>query len=77
MSIATALKAYRISAWVTGVGLLLLTFYAMPAKYFFGDPRPVALIGMIHGFLWTLGATPAGARMVDDAVAALKAALAR
>ncbi len=52
MSIATALKIYRVSAWVTGVGLLLLTFYAMPAKYLFGDPRPVALIGMIHGFLY-------------------------
>ena len=33
--------------------------------------------GMIHGFLWTLGATPAGTRMVDDAVAALRTALAR
>lgn len=54
MSIATALKAYRISAWVTGVGLLLLTFYAMPAKYFFDDPRPVALIGMVHGFLYMI-----------------------
>lgn len=54
MSIATALKAYRISAWVTGIGLLLLTFYAMPAKYVFGDPRPVALIGMIHGFLYMI-----------------------
>ena len=31
--------------------------------------------GMIHGFLWTLGATPAGSRMVDDAVAALRPAL--
>jgi acetyl esterase len=31
--------------------------------------------GMIHGFLWTLGATPSGTRMVDDAVAALRAAL--
>jgi acetyl esterase len=33
--------------------------------------------GMIHGFLWTLGATPSGARMVDDAVAAMRPALAR
>jgi acetyl esterase len=31
--------------------------------------------GMIHGFLWTLGATPSGARVVDDAVAALRSAL--
>lgn len=54
MTVATALRAYRISAWVTGVGLLLLTFYAMPAKYVFGDPRPVALIGMVHGFLYMI-----------------------
>lgn len=54
MTVATALKAYRISAWVTGFGLLLLTFYAMPAKYLFGDPRPVALIGMVHGFLYMI-----------------------
>ncbi|MEV1292988.1 DUF3817 domain-containing protein [Pseudonocardia sp. NPDC049635] len=54
MTVATALKAFRISAWITGVGLLLLTFYAMPAKYVFGDPRPVALIGMVHGFLYMI-----------------------
>jgi len=54
VSIATALRMYRVSAWVTGVGLLLLAFYAMPAKYFFGDPRPVALIGMVHGFLYMI-----------------------
>lgn len=54
MSIPTALKMYRVSAWVTGVGLLLLTFYAIPAKYAFGDPRPVAVIGMIHGFLYMI-----------------------
>ncbi|MDT7701347.1 MAG: hypothetical protein QOJ30_3672, partial [Pseudonocardiales bacterium] len=28
MSISLALKAYRIAAWVTGVGLLVLVFYA-------------------------------------------------
>jgi integral membrane protein len=54
VSIATALRIYRVSAWVTGIGLLLLTFYAMPAKYVFGDPRPVALIGMVHGFLYMI-----------------------
>jgi integral membrane protein len=24
----------------------------MPLKYFFGEPRPVALVGMLHGFLY-------------------------
>jgi integral membrane protein len=52
VSIATALRNYRVAAWVTGIGLLVLVFVAMPLKYFFGEPRPVALIGMLHGFLY-------------------------
>ncbi|HVH24492.1 MAG TPA: DUF3817 domain-containing protein [Pseudonocardia sp.] len=52
MSIETALRAYRIAAWVTGIGLVILVFIAMPLKYFFGEPRPVALVGMMHGFLY-------------------------
>ncbi|NMH94001.1 DUF3817 domain-containing protein [Pseudonocardia bannensis] len=51
---STALRAYRIAAWVTGIGLLLLVFVAMPLKYFFDEPRPVALIGMAHGFLYMI-----------------------
>ena len=31
--------------------------------------------GMVHGFLWTLGATPAGRPVIDDAVAALRPVL--
>jgi integral membrane protein len=52
VSIATALRNYRVAAWVTGIGLLVLVFIAMPLKYFFGEPRPVALVGMMHGFLY-------------------------
>ena len=52
MSIATALRNSRVAAWVTGIGLLVLVFIAMPLKYFFGEPRPVALVGMMHGFLY-------------------------
>jgi integral membrane protein len=52
VSIATALRNYRVAAWVTGTGLLVLVFIAMPLKYFFGEPRPVALAGMLHGFLY-------------------------
>lgn len=54
MSITIALRAYRTAAWVTGIGLLLLTFYAIPMKYLVGDPRPVALIGMLHGFFYMI-----------------------
>lgn len=52
MSIATALRNYRVAAWVTGIGLLVLVFVAMPLKYFLGEPRPVAVVGMLHGFLY-------------------------
>lgn len=52
MSIATALRNYRVAAWVTGIGLLVLVFVAMPLKYFVGEPRPVAVVGMMHGFLY-------------------------
>jgi integral membrane protein len=52
VSIATALRNYRVAAWVTGVGLLVLVFIAMPLKYLFGIDRPTALVGMLHGFLY-------------------------
>ncbi|NMI01479.1 DUF3817 domain-containing protein [Pseudonocardia sp. K10HN5] len=50
--VGARLLAYRIFAYVTGVGLVLLVFYAMPMKYIVGDSRPVAIIGMMHGFLY-------------------------
>ncbi|WP_406690134.1 alpha/beta hydrolase [Saccharopolyspora sp. ID03-671] len=31
--------------------------------------------GMLHGFAWTLGATPSGAALIDDLVSAFRAAL--
>ena len=52
MSIETALRAYRIAAWVTGVGLVVLVFVAMPLKYFFDRPQLVAVVGVAHGFLY-------------------------
>ena len=52
MQIETALRAYRIAAWVTGVGLLILVFVAMPLKYFFGQPALVSVVGVAHGFLY-------------------------
>ncbi len=54
MSIATALRNYRITAWITGIGLLVLVFVAMPLKYFFDTPGPVAIVGVTHGFLYML-----------------------
>lgn len=52
MSIDTALRNYRVAAWVTGIGLLVLVFVAMPMKYLLDDPRLVAIVGPMHGFLY-------------------------
>ena len=44
--------------WVTFVGylegfsFLILMFYAMPMKYFAGEPEMVSLFGSIHGGLF-------------------------
>jgi integral membrane protein len=54
VSIDTALLAYRIAAWVTGVGLLVLVVVAMPLKYIFGQPELVAIVGVAHGFLYMI-----------------------
>ncbi|OLT18991.1 hypothetical protein BJF78_36425 [Pseudonocardia sp. CNS-139] len=50
----TALRNYRISAWVTGIGLLVLVFIAMPLKYFFGQPELTSVVGVTHGFLYMI-----------------------
>jgi len=47
-----ALIVYRIFAWVTGVGLVLLVCVAVPIKYIGHNDKPVAIIGMLHGFLY-------------------------
>lgn len=54
MSISTALRNYRITAWITGIGLIVLVFVAMPLKYLFDTPGPVAVVGVSHGFLYML-----------------------
>ena len=54
MSVETALRNYRVAAWVTGLGLLVLVFVAMPLKYFFDQPGPVAVVGVTHGFLYMI-----------------------
>jgi integral membrane protein len=52
VSIEIALRMYRVAAWVTGVGLLVLVLIAMPLKYFFGQPLLVSIVGVTHGFLY-------------------------
>ena len=47
-----SLIAYRIAAYVTGTGLILLVCVAVPLKYFADMPGPVAVIGALHGFFY-------------------------
>ncbi len=54
MSIETALRNYRIAAWITGIGLAVLVFVALPLKYFFGQPQLTSVVGVTHGFLYMI-----------------------
>lgn len=47
-----ALLRYRITAWVVGVGLLVLVFVAVPLKHFAHRPAAVAVVGPFHGLLF-------------------------
>jgi len=46
------LKFFKIIAFLEGISLLLLFFFAMPIKYLMDDPRYVQHIGMAHGVLF-------------------------
>ncbi len=46
------LKIFKITAFLEGVSLLLLFFFAMPMKYLMDDPLYVKHIGMAHGLLF-------------------------
>jgi integral membrane protein len=47
-----ALNAYRVMAYITGTGLVVLVCIAMPIKYFGGNNQPVAIVGALHGFFY-------------------------
>ena len=54
MAVTTALRNYRIMAWIVGVPLAALILIAMPMKYFGDNPTPVTVIGIAHGYLYLL-----------------------
>ncbi|HWN33535.1 MAG TPA: DUF3817 domain-containing protein [Pseudonocardia sp.] len=49
---AIALLAYRVMAYITGTGLIVLVCIAMPIKYIGDNGQPVAIVGALHGFLY-------------------------
>jgi integral membrane protein len=53
IDVESALKFYRVMAYVVGVMLLVLCV-GMVVKYGFGDDAMVAVVGPIHGFLYMI-----------------------
>lgn len=48
------LLRYRVVAWITGLGLIVLVLIAMPLKYLADNATPVAIIGPVHGVLYLI-----------------------
>ncbi|ETK33682.1 DUF3817 domain-containing protein [Microbispora corallina] len=51
IDVESALKFYRVMAYIVGVMLLVLCA-GMVVKYGFGEDAMVAIVGPIHGFLY-------------------------
>jgi integral membrane protein len=47
-----ALNAYRVMAYVTGTGLVILLCIAVPIQLLDGNDIPAAIVGTAHGFLY-------------------------
>jgi integral membrane protein len=50
--VQSALRRYRVIAYLVGVLLLVLMFVAMPLKYLADRPLLVETIGPVHGFMY-------------------------
>ena len=46
------LRYFRLVGYAEGVSFLVLLGIAMPLKYLAGYPKPVLVVGWIHGILW-------------------------
>ncbi len=45
---------FRVISLLEGLSFLALLFAAMPAKYYFGLPEAVSVVGMAHGLLFMM-----------------------
>ncbi|GGI03292.1 MULTISPECIES: DUF3817 domain-containing protein [Mammaliicoccus] len=54
MSKTTLTSLFRFTGYLEGGSLLLLVFIAMPIKYILSNPNVVAVLGMVHGGLFTI-----------------------
>lgn len=50
----TKLGRFRILAFLEGVSFLTILFVTMPLKYFYQNPQPNKVVGLIHGLLFLL-----------------------
>lgn len=53
-SFRTALGRLQWTGYIEALSFLILLFVAMPIKYIGGNPRPVQVVGMIHGALFMI-----------------------
>lgn len=51
---SAALTRYRVMAIAVGIMLLVLCGVGVPLQYVWNDPKVVAIIGPIHGFLYII-----------------------
>lgn len=55
--VRAALTRYRVMAWLTGIGLVVLVCVGMPQKYlgwFGGGDTVVGTVGIAHGWLYVV-----------------------
>jgi len=52
--VSGALARYRVMAYTVGVFLLVLVLVGVPLQYGANDPKVVAIVGPIHGFLYII-----------------------
>jgi integral membrane protein len=50
--VSSPLGRFRVSAYLVGVGLLILVLVAMPLKYLAHDDTVIGIHGPIHGLLY-------------------------
>jgi integral membrane protein len=54
MSAAASLRAYRVMAYVVGVGLLILVLAGVPLQYGANQPAVASIVGPVHGVLYII-----------------------
>lgn len=50
----TQLGRLRLLAFAEGVSFLVILLVTMPLKYYFHNPQPNKIVGMVHGLLFVL-----------------------